>query len=65
MNDEHVKNVVDVAAGGVTIAAFAGWITPVAAAVTLIYTLIRIWESPTGRRLLRAVCAKCADWWER
>lgn len=64
MNDQ-MKNIADVTAGTVTIAAFLGYLPAIAAALTILYTLVRLWESATVRRLLRAVCERCAAWWER
>lgn len=63
--DEGLKNAVDVAAVGVTVGTIVGLLPAVAAFFTALYMVIRIWESPTGRRILRAVCKSCADWWER
>ncbi|MGE5537339.1 MAG: hypothetical protein ACM30I_01885 [Gemmatimonas sp.] len=64
MNHDTAKHAADWAAGGITLAVIVQWLPPVAAAVTIIYTLIRIWETQTARRLLRAVCERCAAWWE-
>lgn len=64
MND-NLKNIADVTAGTVTIASFLGYLPAIAAALTIIYTLVRLWESATVRRLLRAICKCCAEWWER
>lgn len=61
---EQEKAALDYVAGGVTLATLVGWLPHIAAALTAVYMLMRIWESPTSRRLLRAVCARCAAWWE-
>jgi uncharacterized membrane-anchored protein len=61
---EEQKNVIDYIAGGTTFAAVIGILPHIATALTVVWFIIRIWESPTARRLLRAVCTRCADWWE-
>ncbi len=61
---EQHKIALDYAAGGITVATIIGWLPNMAAAATFVYMLIRIWESATCRRLLRAVCARCAEWLE-
>ena len=63
--NENIKNIADVTAGTVTLAAFLRHLPAVAAGLTALYMLVRLWESATVRRLLRAVCERCADWWER
>lgn len=63
--NEHFKTAADVTAGTVTLAAFLGYLPAIAAAITIVYTLVRLWETATCRRLLRAVCERCAAWWER
>lgn len=65
MSVEHIKNAADVTAGTITVAVIIGWLPYFAAGATIIYTLIRIWETRTCRRLLRAVCERCAAWWDR
>lgn len=60
---EATKHVGDYVAGGVTAAVLLGWLPHLAAAATLLYALLRIWEGRTVQRLLRAVCTHCADWW--
>jgi hypothetical protein len=62
---EQLKVIGDYAAGATTVAVVMGWLTPIAAALTIVYTAVRLWESDTARRLLRAVCQKCFEWWER
>lgn len=44
---DHMKPVLDWASVGAVIAVLAGWLPPIAAALTIIYTLLRIWESET------------------
>jgi hypothetical protein len=60
---ENAKQVGDYVAGGITVAALVGYLPQMAAAATLLYAVLRIWEGRTVQRLLRAVCARCADWW--
>ena len=61
---ESDKTALDWIAGGVTAATFFGWLPNIVAVLTLAYMLIRIFETQTVRRLIRAVCARCAAWWE-
>ena len=61
---ESDKTALDWIAGGVTAATFFGWLPNIVAVLTLVYMLIRIFETQTVRRLIRAVCARCATWWE-
>ena len=61
---ESDKTALDWLAGGVTAATFFGWLPNIVAVLTLVYMLIRIFETQTVRRLIRAVCARCASWWE-
>lgn len=61
----HIKTVGDVAAGAGTVAVIVGWLPSMAAAFTVIYTAIRIWETATARRILKAICERCAAWWDR
>jgi hypothetical protein len=65
VNGDTLKTAGDWAAGGITVAVIVGWLPTIASGLTIIYMTIRIWETPTSRRLLRAVCARCAEWWER
>jgi hypothetical protein len=41
------NDILDLAAGGTTVAALAGWLPSTAAILTILYTAIRIWESDT------------------
>lgn len=61
---EQLKNLGDWLFGGITVATVLGWLPHMAAGLSFIYMAIRIWETPTCRRLLKAVCARCAAWWE-
>ena len=61
---EANKTVLDYLAGGVTFAAVMGFVAQATTVLALIWFVIRIWESPTARRLLRAVCERCAAWWD-
>lgn len=65
--DQHIqtaKYVADGAAATVTVATVMGWMPQIAAFFTAFYMIVRIWETQTARRLLKAVCARCAAWWE-
>lgn len=65
MNQETVKQAGDWFFGGITVAVIIGWLPTIASGLTIVYMTIRIWESVTCRRLLKAVCANCAAWWDR
>lgn len=62
--DEQTKTALDYVAGGVTAATFFGWLPNIVALLTLVYMVIRLFETQTVRRLLRACCSRCAAWWE-
>lgn len=47
MGGEELKTAVDAAAVSSTIAALAGWLPPIASALTIVWLSIRIWESET------------------
>lgn len=64
MNDAD-KTAMDWAMGGVTVATLFEILPSIAAIVSIVYMLFRIWETPTARRLLRAACKPCAEWWEK
>ena len=51
MMDEELKTVVDVLAVSGTAGALMGWLPPLAALFTLIWTGIRIWETDTVKKL--------------
>lgn len=50
--EDTVKQTADVVAATVTFSSLLGWLPPLAAFVTLIYTLIRIYETDTVRGIL-------------
>jgi|TARA_R110002167_G_scaffold360780_1_gene578552 chromate transport protein ChrA len=52
--EEEAKTVIDAFAVGGTVGALAGWLPPLAALVTLIWTCLRIWETKTVQELLNA-----------
>lgn len=64
MIDEQHKAVVDYVATSVTVATVVGWLPQATAALTFIWVTTRLWESATVQRLLRAVCERCAAWWQ-
>jgi hypothetical protein len=49
---EETKQVIDVTAGGVTLGAFFSWIPEATAVASLIWVLLRIWETETVQKLL-------------
>lgn len=55
---EPFKTVADVAAGSITLGALLGYLPAAAAAVTIIYTVLRIYETETVRRWLKRRKAK-------
>ncbi len=52
MMNEESKQVVDVAAGGVTLGAYFQWIPEATAVASLIWVLLRIYETNTVQKLL-------------
>jgi chromate transport protein ChrA len=52
VNSDHIKIATDVGSVGMLLATLAGWLPSVAALFTIIWTAIRIYESPTVQRLL-------------
>jgi len=53
--DENVKHAVDAASAGVVVGALMEWLPPLAAAFTIIWTGIRIYETKTVRHLCRRI----------
>ena len=53
MDAEAVKSGVDVLAVSATASALMGWLPPLAALATLVWTSIRIYETQTIRSLLK------------
>ena len=51
--DEPTKNVIDVSAGGVTIGAVMQWIPEVTAVASLIWVVIRIYETKTVQKVFK------------
>lgn len=49
---EHAKHVVDGITIGTTVATLAGWLPSIAALVSIVWGLIRIYETDTVQRLL-------------
>lgn len=52
---EQVKHAVDYASVAIVVGTLADWLPPLAALVTLIWTLIRIYETDTVQKLLGRV----------
>ena len=52
MSDNSMKEAMDVAAASTGILALAAWLPPTAALFTIIWTALRIWESPTVQKLI-------------
>lgn len=57
MSIEHetAKHVVDAVSVSTTIAALAGWLPAIAALFTIIWTVIRIYETKTVQGIIRRV----------
>jgi len=51
MSDNSMKEAMDVAAASTGILALAAWLPPTAALFTIIWTALRIYESPTVQKL--------------
>lgn len=49
---EETKQVVDVTAGGVTLGAYFSWLPEATAVASLIWVLLRIYETETVQKLL-------------
>ena len=48
---DTAKHVVDVVSVSTTVGALLGWLPAVAALLTIIWTAIRIWETPTLQKI--------------
>jgi hypothetical protein len=53
--DEQIKHTVDAASATVVVGALLDWLPPLAATFTIIWTLIRIYETKTVRRFRRRI----------
>jgi TctA family transporter len=53
--NEHTKHVLDAGAIGTTLGALLGWLPHIAAALSIVWTLIRIIETDTAKRLIQWV----------
>lgn len=49
---EETKQVIDVTAGGVTLGAYFAWIPEATAVASLVWVLLRIWETETVQKLI-------------
>ncbi len=50
--DQETKTAIDVVAVSATTGSVLGWLPPLAAALTIVWTLIRIYETETVKRLI-------------
>lgn len=50
---EEAKTIVDGLAVTGTVATMAGWLPPIASGLTIIWLLLRIWESPTVQKIFK------------
>ena len=55
---EQEKYAIDVVAGVGTGAAWLGWLPDIVAVATLVWVLIRIWETETAKSLFRKLRGK-------
>ena len=55
---EQVKHVIDVAAVGTTLSAIIGWLPAIAALISIIWGLIRIYETQTVQKLIERIRSK-------
>ena len=53
MQQEQLKHLGDALSVGTVIATIAGWLPAIAALVTIVWTGLRIFESPTVQKLLK------------
>ena len=53
MITEQAKATLDVASLTATVSALMGWLPAVAAGLSIVWTLIRIWETETVRKLFK------------
>tara|TARA_R100001463_G_scaffold33628_1_gene74388 strand:- start:1042 stop:1221 length:180 start_codon:yes stop_codon:yes gene_type:complete len=51
--DAETKTAIDVVAVGATTGSVFGWLPPLAAALTILWTLIRIYETETVKELIK------------
>jgi hypothetical protein len=51
MTSEEAKSALDVVSVTATVSALIGWLPAVAAVLSIVWTLIRIWETDTVRQL--------------
>jgi len=52
MVSEQTKHTLDVLSLGTVLASLAAWLPPIAALMSIIWTFIRIYETPTVQRLV-------------
>ena len=50
---EEAKTIVDGLAVTGTVATMAGWLPPLASALTIVWLSLRIWESPTIQNIFK------------
>lgn len=53
MITEQAKATLDAASLAATVSALMGWLPAVAAGLSIVWTLIRIWETETVRKLFK------------
>lgn len=51
--DNETKTIIDVGAGGVTLGAFFNWLPEATALASLVWVLIRIYETDTVQKLIK------------
>ena len=55
MDTEEAKTVIDMAAGGVTLGAYFSWIPEFTAVASLIWVLLRIYETETVQSIVNQI----------
>jgi hypothetical protein len=55
---DDTKHMGDLVSVGVTMATIANWLPAIAALMTIVWTLIRIWETATVQRLFGRVAER-------
>ena len=53
IDPEPVKTVMDVAATGTAFGALFGYLPPIAALLSIVYTLVRLWETETVKQFVK------------
>lgn len=55
MDNEHIKQCIDLSCLGLTIGAISAWLPPLSALASLIWALIRIYETETVKQMIKKI----------